>query len=461
MSNASHSDAQYQKMIFTPIHKLIPPLAVPTIISMLVTAFYNAADTYFVAKLGTQAAAAVGLVFSLMSLLQTLGFTMGIGSGSQISRLLGRKENDKADEVVVSAVVMALVAGIVLGILGLAFNRPLMMLLGAKETTISMAMNYAKYILIFSPFVLCSYVLNNNLRAEGKATFSMIGITTGVVLNIVLDPLLIFAFNMGIAGAALATGISQFVSCAILFSHYVRKLTVIRFRLSSISKAVHTYTYIIQCGMPSFCRQGLSTISMVILNSVAGSMGDEPLAAISIVSKVVFILGAVVVGFGHGFQPVAGYNYGAKRYDRVRTAILFSLGVTMGTMLIASILAVIASPAIIGCFSEDVEVIRIGTKCMRAQCIVFFIAPITIITNMALQAIGKTAAASVTSSLRQGVCLIPLVLILPRMIGVDGVAYAQAAADLLAGIIMTPVCITLIVKLTQKQKSEGIAHGME
>lgn len=449
--------AQYEKMIETPIHKLIPTLAVPTIISMLVTAVYNAADTYFVALLGTTAAAAVGIVFSLMSLIQTIGFTVGIGGGSMISRFLGNQQAKKAEEVANSGVIMGFLFGIVFAIIGFVFVTPFMRLLGATDTILPYAVDYAKYILIACPFMMCSFILNNLLRSEGKAKFSMIGIVAGVILNIVLDPLLIFTFHMGIAGAAIATGISQCLSFCLLLSAYLRGKTIVEIHPSHISRSISTYGVILKNGMPSFFRQGLVTLANIALNFQAGNYGDSAVAAMSIVGKVFFILIAIVVGYGQGFQPVAGYNYGAKRYDRLKKAIYFSLIVCVVGSTVMATGCYFGADLIMSWFSKDQEVLSIGRSALHAQCLALPVAPVSIICNMTFQSVGKPLRASITSSMRQGIFFIPIILLLPRWIGLSGVIWAQALADFCSFIAVIPFMIYFFREIKQQEHSHLVS----
>lgn len=283
-------DRQYQKMTQTPIYKLVPMLAVPTIISMLVTAVYNMADTYFVSKLGTSASGAVGILFSMMAIIQAVGFTIGMGAGSQISRLLGKKNQEHAEKVAVSAVLSGILMGVLIAVVGIGFLEPITRMLGATETIVPYAMDYGRYIFLATPMMITSFVLNNLLRSEGKAKYSMIGILFGGLLNIGLDPLFIFVFDMGIAGAAIATAISQTISMLLLFYPYVRKQAVLHLSVKKISAGFRVYCDILKFGLPSLFRQGLASVASVLLNRSAAAYGDSAVAAMSIVAKVFMVL---------------------------------------------------------------------------------------------------------------------------------------------------------------------------
>ena len=311
MNTDSKNEQQYIKMTATPVGRLISSLAIPTIISMLVTAVYNMADTYFVSQIGTSAAGAVGIVFSLMALIQAVGFALGMGAGSNISRLLGQKNEERAQVLAATAFYTSIFLGLLLTVFGLKYISGLMTALGATPTILPYAIDYAKYILMGAPIMCASYVLNNVLRAEGKATFSMIGISFGGVLNIVLDPIFIYSMGLGISGAAIATVLSQLISFLILLSCFLRKQTIIRLNIRKVATDVETYLLIIKTGLPSLFRQGLASISTVMLNVNAAVYGDAAVAAMSIVSKCFMLIFSSLIGFGQGFQPVVGNPSGS------------------------------------------------------------------------------------------------------------------------------------------------------
>ena len=365
---AGAGDAQYRKMTQTPIPRLVATLAVPTIISMLVTAVYNMADTFFVAQLGTSAAGAVGIVFSLMAVIQAIGFMLGMGAGNLVSRYLGAKEQRQADCAASTAFFTALAFGLGITVLGTLFLDPLMRVLGATPTILPYARDYARYILFGAPVMCASFVLNNILRGEGKAMLAMVGIGLGGVLNIGLDPLFIYAFGLGIAGAAIATLLSQCVSFAILLACFLRRKSAVRLHIGQVSRKAEVYARIIKTGMPSFCRQSLASVATVLLNVNAAVYGDAAVAAMSVVGRIFMFVFSFMLGFGQGFQPVAGYNFGAKRYDRVRGATYFTM--LVGTVLMSVLAAAgfLAAPGALALFRrDDAEVIAIGALALRAQ----------------------------------------------------------------------------------------------
>lgn len=448
-------DKQYQKMTKTPIHKLIPLMAVPTIISMLVTAIYNMADTYFVSKLGTSASGAVGILFSMMAIIQAVGFTIGMGAGSQISRLLGKKDDEYAGKVATSAVLSGIVMGILIAVIGICFLNPITRMLGATETIVPYAVDYGRYIFLATPMMITSFVLNNLLRSEGKAKYSMIGILFGGLLNIGLDPLLIFVFHMGISGAAVATAISQTISMLVLFYPYVRKKTVLYLSIKKIAPQFRVYWEIFKFGLPSLFRQGLASIASVLLNRSAAEYGDSAVAAMSIVAKVFMVLFSVLIGFGQGYQPVVGYNYGAGIYKRVREAFWFTLKVGTAVMTTFAAGTYFFAPNLIQMFlKDDMNVKEIGTMALRMQCLAMPLMALGVVSNMTFQAVGKTVAATFLTSMRQGIFFIPLILLLPGFIGILGVEIAQPIADAVTFIFCIPYMIFFLKRLQSEEGKE-------
>jgi len=439
-------------MIQAPVGGLVISLAVPTIISMLVTSIYNMADTYFVSKLGTSASGAVGVVFALMAIIQAIGFTVGMGSGSLISRLLGAHRTDEASRVAASGFYMSLLFGALLATAGLLFLDPLMRGLGATATILPYARDYAQYILFAAPVMTTSFVLNNILRAEGQARLAMGGIPAGGILNCGLDPLFIFVFKMGIAGAALATALSQLISMLILLSCFVRNRTVCKLSLPKLSRTPDTYLQILKNGLPSFCRQGLASISTVALNVNAAVYGDAAVAAMSIVGKIFMFIFSVTLGIGQGYQPVLGYNYGARNFRRVREAFFFTLKTCIVFMAACSIGGFAAAPFLMKLFiATDPDVIAIGSKALRAQCLTMPLIPLGVMCNMTFQSIGKSWTATFLAAARQGIFFLPSILILPRLLGLTGVQITQPLADACTFLCCIPFTIHFFRELKIEQ----------
>jgi len=434
------SGTQYFRMTQAPVGRLIVSLAVPTIVSMLVTAVYNIGDTYFVSKLGTSASGAVGIVFSLMAIIQAVGFTIGMGSGAQISRLLGAQRADEANTVAVSGFLAAGVFGMLLTVFGLLFIDDLMRLLGATDTILPYARDYAGYILYAAPVMALSFLLNNILRAEGKARFAMVGLTTGGLLNLLLDPLFIFGLNLGIAGAAIATAISQCVSFCILLSWFLSGKTIVRLNAAVISRSPGTYLQILKNGFPSFCRQALASAATIALNVNAAVYGDAAVAGMSIVGRLFMFVFVVNLGIGQGYMPVAGYNYGAGRFDRLKKAFFFTLKVTSVLMTVAAVASFTAAPFLIRLFiRNDADVVRIGAGALRAMSFAMPLIPLGVVCNMTFQSIGRSWTATVLSLARQGIFFLPLILTLPGFIGLTGVQITQPIADALTFLSCLPL----------------------
>ncbi len=453
MDNTKKDNSQYVKMTQTPIPKLVAKLAVPTTISMLITSVYNLADTYFVSKISTSASSAVGIVFSLMTIIQAAGFTLGMGSGSLLARRLGEKNKKAANMYASSAFYTAIAIGLVITVFGLIFINKLMFLLGATETNAEFATDYGKYILWAAPIMCSSFVMNNILRSEGKAALSMIGLSIGGILNIILDPIFIFTLNLQTAGAAIATVISQCVSFILLLSMFLFKKSNISLNPKNISFKPRVYFDIILTGIPSFSRQGLASVATVLLNRAAGAYGDAAIAAMSIVSKVCMLVQCVCIGVGQGFMPVAGFNYGAKKYDRVKKAFRFTLTADTVIMTCLGIVIFIFAPTIMELFrAEDSVVVEIGSATMRAQCIAMPLMSTTIVANSLLQSVGKSVRATILSCCRQGIFFIPLILILPKFLGLTGIEYTQAISDALTFLVSMPFVIWFFKGLKKEQK---------
>lgn len=445
MHSNTSQDEKYRMMTEAPIPGLIGRLAVPTIISMLITSFYNMADTFFVGRIGTSATAAVGVAFPLMAVIQALGFFCGHGSGNSISRRLGSKDADAAGQLAATGFFLALFLGFAVMALGLIFLKPLCIVLGSTKTILPYTEQYLGIILIGAPNMTAQLVLNNQIRFQGNAFYSMVGITIGAVLNIALDPLFIFVFHMGISGAAIATILSQFVSFILLLAG-IRISGCIPIRLRSVRFRKERLREILGGGLPSLFRQGLGSVATMTLNIAANPYGDASIAAMSIVSRITMFASSALIGFGQGFQPVCGFNYGAKKYGRVREAFWFCVKVSTVALFILAVTGALLSGHLFGIFRNDTEVIRIGTTALRFQCLTFILNGWIIMNNMMMQTMGKTGYASVLASARQGLFFIPALLILPRLFGLFGIQMAQAVAD-----ACTFVITTVLYRIVMKQ----------
>lgn len=423
--------SQYEKMTQTDILPLIVKLSIPTIISMLVTNIYNLADTAFVGKLGTSASGAVGVVFGYMSIIQAFGFMFGQGSGSIISRLLGGKDIKNAARTASTAFFCSLGFGLIIAVLSFLFIEPLVLWLGSTQTIMPYAKTYISFILVAAPFMTASFVLNNILRYEGKAALGMIGLLTGALLNICGDPLFMFVLKMDIAGAGLSTALSQTVSFFILLSMYLSGKTTSKLSLRYVDLKPAFLFNIMATGFPSLLRQGLNSITTVLLNNRANVYGDEAVAAMSIVSRIAFFVMSIALGIGQGFQPVSGFNYGARKFGRVRKAYRVTFILSECLLAVAVVIVLVFSDGLIGVFRNDPEVIRIGTRALKLQMIALLFLPASMITEMMYQSTGHKLGASFLSSLRSGLFFIPALIILSDLRGLSGIQEAQPVAFVL------------------------------
>ena len=456
MAKGMTKEEKYRQMIETPVNRLIPRLAVPTIISMLVTSIYNMADTFFVSQISTSASGAVGVMFSAMSMIQAIGFTLGMGSGIHISRSLGNRYEERAGVFAATAFYTAAIIGTAILVFGTLFSRQLVFFLGATQTIAPYAQDYARYILIGAPFMMTSFVMNNILRSQGNAVFAMVGITVGGILNMILDPLLIFGLNMGISGAAIATMVSQMISFAILLYQCNARPDCIKIQLSKFRPSGKVYGQILHAGLPSFCRQGLASAAAVILNFAAGPYGDAAIAAMSIVTRFMMFINSSLIGFGQGFQPVCGFNFGAERYDRVLEAFWFCVKVAVIMLTVFGVVSFGISRPIITAFRrEDLQVIEIGTLALRLQLLTMPFQAWVIMVNMLTQSIGYGFRASLVAMGRQGLFLIPALLILPKMFGILGLQMAQPIADMMTFVLATVIVSGILKELGQMRENQN------
>ncbi len=447
MEKANYNCNKYKKMTETGIVPLIISLGIPTTVSMLITNIYNMADSYFVSRLSLGAGGATSVVFGVMTILQAFGFMFGHGAGSNISRSLGSREIDRAGRFASTAFFAAFFTGFAIMAAGLLFLEPLMYLLGSTETILPYAKDYAVWIFIAAPAMTASCVLNNILRYEGMAALAMVGLTTGGILNMLLDPLFIFVFDMGISGAGLATALSQYISFFILLSMFLMKKTESRLSLSLISLSRDVLLNIITTGLPSFARQGLGSISTMVVNAEAKLFGDAAIAAMGYVFRTSNLIFSVGLGIGQGFQPVSGFNYGAKKYSRVKSSALFTLGFGIGLMGLLCSVCFIFAPEIISLFRSESSVVAIGGEALRIMCVFILFLPVSVVATMLFQSIGESGKALVLSLLQSGALFIPLCLILPKFMGILGIELAQPIAYLLSACVSLPMLLSFLKKL--------------
>lgn len=441
---------KYEKMTQAPVKGLIRTLAIPTIITMLVSALYNMADSYFVGKIDTSSVAAIGIVFSIMTMLQAIGFCLGQGSGVCISSYLGAKDKEKAQTYASVAFYISIIIGILLAIFGFFFSSSIAKIMGATATTLENTKSYLKIILLGSPFILGSFVMNNQLRYQGSAIYSMFGILSGSLLNIALDPLLIFKLNLGVKGAAYATIISQFIGFIILIIGTFKGENI-KLYPKYFKPKCKVISEILKNGIPSLSRQGIQTIANITLNFAASQFGDEAIAGMSVFNRVMFLGFAVVIGIGQGFQPVSSFNNGAKRYDRVYEGYKYTILLSTCFITFAAIIEYIFAPNLITLFRNDPIVIDIGKNALRYECFVLPLIGFCTASNMLTQSLKLSGRATIMALCRQGIFYIPLMLTLPRILGLTGLELVQPMAEL-----FTFITTIFLTKSTIKNLKESI-----
>lgn len=455
MQDTEKQEKQYDRMTRTSIPVLVLRLGIPTTISMLVTSVYNMADTFFVGKYGTSASGAIGVVFGLMAIIQAFGFMFGQGSGSMSSRALGAKEPERASRYSSTGFFAALATGSVITVLGLLFLDPLMRLLGSTDTILPYAREYAVYILLAAPLMCSSCVLNNVLRFEGQAAFAMVGLASGGLLNIFGDWVLMEKLNMGVTGAGISTALSQSVSFLLLLSMFLRGKTSGKIALRNVTGDIREVILICKTGFPSLVRQGLTSVSTMLLNDRAGMYGDAAVSAMSIVNRICFFTFATALGIGQGFQPVCAFNYGAKKYDRVRKAFLFTFLVGEIFLGTVALVGLWFTEPLVRIFRDDPKVVEIGALALTAQFIGQLFQPLSVCTNMLFQSVGKVWTATLMSMLRSGLFFLPVLMLLSSLFGLAGIQTAQGIADVLTMFVALPFVTLFLRQMRQMEESEA------
>ena len=435
-------------MLNEPIHRVIPKMAIPTIVAFLINSIYSLADTYFVSSLGTNATAAVSVNASLDQLIMMCGSMLAMGANSYIARLLGKGEDEKASRVLSTAFFTAFAIGVSLLMGGTIFMVPMVRLLGATPTCEAYSIDYATYVLMAAPFMASNFVMNQCLRSEGSATLSMVGMGFGGILNCVLDPIFIFGMNMGVAGASLATAISKVVSFVILIFPYVTRRSLLHLSIRNFKPARDIVTEVVTVGSSSMFRSGLAVVAGILLNKLAGDISDSVLAGIGVCTKIMMFPFSIILGFGNGFQPVAGFNWGAKRYDRVRESYRFSSKVALwGGVIMAAVCILFADQLIVLFAGEDLEMRKIGAFAIITQSIALPIHAWVAIVNMYCVGLGNARGAFALATARQGSCFLPILYPLAWIFGAWGVGCVQAVADVLTMFLAVPILRTINKKL--------------
>ena len=449
-----NNSAKKQVLLEENIRTLIPRMAVPTIVAQMITTIYNLVDTYFVSTLGTSATAAVGVNSSLERLITIIGSLIGAGACSYIARLLGAKKEKEADRVLSTSFLTGVGLGLVIMLIGQILIEPMVYWLGATAECADYSMQYANYVLYAGPFMIGSFILNMCLRSEGSATYSMIGIGFGGILNCFLDPLFIYTFGLGVAGAAMATAISKAVSFVILLWPYIKKRTSVVIALNRFKPVWQDIKEVLAIGSSSFFRSALTVAAAIAINRVAGRYSTAALAGLSVATRVMAFPFAIILGFGQGYQPVVSFNWGAQQWKRVRDSYSFSVCVALiGSLMVGGLLAALAKPAV-ELFNKqaDAEVLRLGMLCIRLQCLALPVHALGSVVGMFYAGTGKARAALAINTARQGYCFFPVLFTLPLLLGINGVASAQAAADILSAAVIVPLGLRA-VKLIQERES--------
>ncbi len=454
--NGPSQEARRMMMLNEPVSRVIPKMAIPTIVAFLINSIYSLADTYFVSSLGTNATAAVSVNASLDQMIMMCGSMLAMGANSYIARLLGERNEKKASQVLSTSFFTAFAMGALLLVFGSIFMVPMVRLLGATPTCEAYSIDYATYILLAAPFMACNFVMNQCLRSEGSATLSMVGMGLGGILNIILDPIFIFGLDMGVAGASLATAISKWVSFTILVFPYITRRSLLHLSIKNFKPTKDIISKVVSVGSSSLFRNGLNVVSAIMLNNIAGGISDSVLAAVGVSNKIMMFPFCIILGFGNGFQPVAGFNWGAKRYDRVEESYKFSSRVSLiGSAVMALLIAVFCDKLIVLFAGTDAEMRRIGAFCILAQCVALPIHAWVAIVNMLCVGLGNAKGAMVLATSRQGSCFIPIVHLMALLFGAYGVASVQALADVLSLALAAPLAVSMTKKIRQAMNSQA------
>ncbi len=441
-------EEEYRRMTEMSVPKLVLSLSLPTVMSQMITSIYNMADTVFVTRLGDSAVGAVSVAYAIQLIIQAVGYGLAMGAGSLVSRNLGEKDDDSASKYASSAFFAAFVFGALLTLSFLIDLPGLLRLFGSTETILPYAVDYAFIIMLGAPMMCSSFVLNNILRSEGKAMFSMLGLTIGGVLNIVLDPIFIFGAGMGVAGAALATVLSQFIGFLVLLSFYLTRRSIVKLSPRRISRRARDYLLVINTGLPTVFRQGLGSLATTLLNVQVKIYGDAAVAAVGIANKIYMLMRSLVIGVGQGFQPVAGYNYGAGKPGRVKKAFVTATVFGSVVSVSAAVLFLTCSEQIIWLFNpETAEAARIAARMLRFIGVALPVLAYSTFVNQLYQSLGYVKGATFLASCRQGIFFIPLIFLLSHFVGLDGILMTQPLSDALTFFVSIPFNIYFIKKV--------------
>jgi len=448
-------EARQRMMLDTPMHKLIPAMAIPTIIAMFISSIYSLTDAWFISSLGVEAIGAIGINVTIDNIIMMAGSFLALGANSYIARLLGAGDNKKASNVLATSFYTALMTGTLVLILGFSFREPMVRFFGATETIAPHAIDYASFVLISAPIQAAIFVLNHCLRSEGSAKLAMVGMVSGAVMNVILDYFFIMVLGWGLRGASAATAIARLVTFCVLLQPYLSGRSVLSLRIRNIRYNRDIITEVFKMGCPSLFRLAASTLAAIVTNRIAGGFSDSALAAISLTNRIMMFMVSLSLGFGQGFQPVAGFNWGAKRYDRVHQGFWFSIKVLVVVMTALSTVMFIFAPQVIALFDQSgsPDMVRIASLALRFICAVMPMEAWVVISTMCFSGIGRAFGSAVLSLSRQFICLIPVLLVLPPLFGETGLAASQATADVMAFVISLPLMIGTL-RLLRRRMAE-------
>ena len=436
-----------------PIPNALMALGIPIMIGMLINALYNLVDAYFVGGLGETQMGAISIVFPLGQVVVGLGLMLGNGAASYLSRLLGRGDKGTANKVASTALYGSVFIGEVIIILAAIFLKPILAMLGATDTIMPYALAYAGIYVISSIFNVFNVTMNNIVTSEGAAKTTMCALLLGAVLNIGLDPVFIYTLDMGVAGAAIATAISQFVSTLVYLSYMLRKKSAFTFRVREFALNGQMMAEILKIGVPTLTFQLLASLSIALVNRAAMDYGDAVIAGMGAVTRITSMGTLVVFGFLKGFQPIAGFSYGAKKFDRLREATKTSIRwSTIFCVAVGSLMALLSTQIISQFTDGNAEMISVGSKSLMANGLSFFLFGFYTVYSSLFLALGKGTAGFILGACRQGICFVPAILILPMACGINGILYAQPVADVLSAIITVFMAAHLHRKLRTAER---------
>lgn len=435
-----------------PVPKALMALGVPIMIGMLINALYNLVDAYFVGGLGESPMGAISVVFPLGQVVVGLGLMFGNGAASYLSRLLGRGDKDTANKVASTALYGSVLIGAIIIIFATIFLKPILYFLGATDTIMPYALTYARIYIISCIFNVFNVTMNNIVSSEGAAKTTMCALLLGAVMNIGLDPIFIYVLNMGVAGAAIATAISQFISTLVYLSYALRKKSAFTFSVKEFCPTKQILAEILKIGVPTLTFQLLTSLSIALINRAANGYGDAVIAGMGAVTRVTSMGTLVVFGFLKGFQPIAGFSYGAKKFDRLREAIKTSILWSTIFCVIVGLVMVLFSTQIISQFANgNTEMVSVGQKALVASGFSFMLFGFYTVYSSLLLALGKGAAGFIIGALRQGICFVPIILIFPIVWDMNGILYAQPIADVISAIITAFMALHLHKELAKTE----------